>query len=147
MDYPFVIPVLISWTSIVAIVITVFVFAYMKSRAKYRLLESLAEKGQTLTPEMLASINFKANWKSDEFSNPIGSGISLMCIGVALAIFFWALQGFPNIFLGEHVNFLPAVGIFPFMIGLSRILSAVFTGRSPEAAGKPDASNADDAKS
>lgn len=132
MDNPATGPVLISWVAIVAIVVTVFVFAYMKTRAKYRLLEKLAEKGQPLTPEMLASINVKANWKSDEYSNPIGSGITLMCIGIALAVFFYALQGFPNIFLGEHMNFLPAIGIFPFMTGLGRILSVIFTGKPPE---------------
>lgn len=131
MDYPFVSPVLISWVGIVLIVFMVFVFVHMGRRAKYRVLEKLAEKGQTLSPEILRSLSGdnggrNNDWKNE--GNPMASGITLMCIGVALAIFFWAMQGFGNPFIGEHIGWLPAIGIFPFMTGLARVLSVVFTG-------------------
>jgi hypothetical protein len=137
MDYPFFSPVLISWVGILGIIFIVFFFSYLKSRAKYRLLEKYAEKGQTLPPEVLSSFNVKANWKSDDIANPLGSGITLMCIGVALAVFFWAMQGFGNPFVGEDIGWLPAIGIFPFMTGLGRVLSVAFTGKSPEPQSPP----------
>jgi hypothetical protein len=49
-----------------------------------------------------------------------------MCTGVALALFFWAMQGWGNPFIGEHIGWLPAIGLFPFMTGLARVLSAAF---------------------
>jgi hypothetical protein len=46
---------------------------------------------------------------------------------VALALFFWAMSGGGNIFEGDRVpSWLPFVGIFPFMIGLARLLAGVF---------------------
>jgi len=127
MNYPFDSAVLISWVGIVLIIFMVFFFVYMNRRAKYRVLEKLAEKGQTLSPEVLRGIaggNRDYDWKSE--STSIGSGIKLMCVGVALALFFWAMQGWGNPFIGGHIGWLPAIGLFPFMTGLARVLSARF---------------------
>jgi hypothetical protein len=109
----------------------VFVFVYMSRRAKYRMLERLAEKGQTLSPEFLADLSGKPRYVRDEPGNPIGSGITLMCTGIALGLFFWAMQGWGNPFMGEHIGWLPAIGLFPFMTGLARVLSARFSGHDP----------------
>jgi hypothetical protein len=55
-----------------------------------------------------------------------------MCIGVALAVFLWALQGGGSVIDGDHVpNWLPVVGIFPFMVGLARLLAAAFDRPRP----------------
>jgi hypothetical protein len=45
-----------------------------------------------------------------------------MCIGVALAVFLWAMGA--DGFGGDHdmPGWLPVVGIFPFMVGLARLL-------------------------
>lgn len=104
--------------SILMIIFTVLLFSYLSRRSKYQMIERLAEKGQQLTPEMLAGLTSGGGGKMDK--SPVSSGIFLMCIGVALAIFFWGLDGFQAPWNGG--DFLPVIGIFPFMVGLARVL-------------------------
>jgi len=111
----------VIWGAILLLVFIVMLFSYLGRRSKYRMLERLAEKGQTLSPEMLAGLS-NGNGRSAGGKNPVSSGIFLMCIGVALAIFFWGMDGFSNPFQGG--DFLPVIGIFPFMVGLARVLGA-----------------------
>jgi hypothetical protein len=126
-------PFAVFWIVILLIVIVTSFFRHQSRTAKYRLMEKLAEKGQTLSPELLGSLASGNVRDYERFANPIGSGIFLMCIGIALAIFFWALGGGGNFFQGEHVpNWLPVIGIFPFMIGLARLLSALTDRRPPK---------------
>jgi hypothetical protein len=122
MEFPEVHPLVIIWGAILLLVFIVGLFRYLGRRSQYRLLEKLAEKGQTLSPELLA--NLGGNGKSSEAKSPMGSGIFLMCIGVALALFFWAFQG-GGIPLANG-NWFPVLGIFPFMVGLARVLGTVF---------------------
>ncbi len=117
MEFPEVHPLVIIWGAILLLVFIVSLFSYLNKRSKYRLLETLAEKGQALTPEMLAGLT---NGKSHEPKGSVASGIFLMCIGVALAVFFWAMEG------QGTPDFLPFIGVFPFMIGLARLLGAAF---------------------
>lgn len=117
---------LVIWGGILAVIIVVNLFIYLNRRSRYRLLEKLAEKGP-LSPELLAGLSTGNNHsRSDAEKRPITSGIFLMCIGIALAVFFWAMQDFG---LGPHIGWLPVIGIFPFMVGLARILGAAFDKR------------------
>ncbi|MBU6298276.1 MAG: hypothetical protein KGJ79_06190 [Alphaproteobacteria bacterium] len=116
------------WGAIVLIVGMSGFFRYRSRVAKYKMLETLAEKGQSLSPELLASVG---NGGSDRYRNPVQSGIFLMCIGIALAIFFWAMGGGGNPFVGEHVTWLAVIGIFPFMVGLARLLGGLTERRPP----------------
>ena len=124
------------WGAIVLIVLISSLFRYLTRASRYRMLEKLAEKGQTLSPELLASLGGGGNGNGrdyERYANPVGSGIFLMCIGIALAVFFWALGGGGNFFQGEHVpNWLPVIGIFPFMIGLARVLGSLTSRRPPK---------------
>jgi len=127
-DNPAFTPLVIIWGSILGLVFIVMFFKYLGRRSKYRLLETLAEKGQTLTPEMMAGLtNGHDRGASDK--NPVTSGIFLMCIGIALAVFFWGMNGFENPFQGG--SWLPVIGIFPFMTGLARLLGAFSERRDP----------------
>lgn len=119
----------IIWGAILLLVFIVSLFKYLSRRSQYRLLEKLAEKGQTLSPELLANLT-NGNSKPPEAKNPIISGIFLMCIGVALAVFFWAMEGggLPL----DHHNWLFVIGIFPFMVGLARFLGGLFERRTPK---------------
>lgn len=113
---------IIFWGAIVAIVVVGNFFSYKSQASRHRMMETLAEKGQPIPPELLARGRDHYRYHS-----PIQSGIVLMCIGIALAVFFWALSGGGNYFDGEHVpSWLPFVGIFPFMIGLARFLGGLF---------------------
>ncbi|GAA0537671.1 hypothetical protein FHS83_003480 [Rhizomicrobium palustre] len=131
MDFPFIGPVFIFWASVVLIVFFVSFFGYLGRRNKYRLLEKLAESGKTIPPELLQSLDSKLPSMKGMDPNPVASGITLMCIGVALIVFFWAFNGFNNPFTTGDAWFI-AIGIFPFMIGLARVLGAV-VGRRQEA--------------
>ncbi|HEY0282044.1 MAG TPA: DUF6249 domain-containing protein [Rhizomicrobium sp.] len=113
---------IVFWGAIVLIVLISGYFRHRARIAKYKMMETLAEKGQTLSPELLASL---ANGNGDRRRNPIQSGIFLICIGIALAVFFWATGGAGNPFAGEHVPWLAVIGIFPFMIGLARLLGGL----------------------
>lgn len=117
----------IIWTGIVGIIFVVMLFKYLGRRSRYRMIETLAEKGQTLTPEMLAGLTSSG---SPAEKNPISSGIFLMCIGVALTIFFWATTGFDNLLDGGAMP--TAIGVIPFFVGLARVLGAVFDRREPK---------------
>ena len=115
---------LIFWGAIVLIVFLSLLFGHLRRSSKYRMIERLAEKGQTISPELLASVS-NGNGRDHRQRNPIQSGIFLMCIGIAIAIFFWAMHGYGNPFAGEHVTWLAAIGIFPFMVGLARLIGGL----------------------
>jgi hypothetical protein len=126
LDNPAFVPLTIIWGAILLIVFIVSLFTYLNRRSRYRLLEKLAEKGP-LSSELLAGLSSNGSNRSLEGKRPISSGIFLMCIGVALAVFFWAMEGGGIPFADE--NWLFVIGIFPFMVGLARVLGAAFEKR------------------
>jgi xanthine/uracil permease len=114
----------IFWGAIVAIVFVTSFFGYRDRSSRHRVIETLAEKGQPIPPELLT--NGRRSYSS-RYAHPVASGIYLMCIGVGLAIFLWAMTGGGALLDGERSNhWLPFVGIFPFMVGLARVLAGVF---------------------
>jgi hypothetical protein len=118
----------IFWGAIVLFVLIGHYFGYKTRASKHRMMERLAEKGQTLSPELLASLG-----NGDGHRSPVSGAIVLMFIGVAIAIFFWALGGGGNLFEGEHIpNWLPVIGIFPFAIGLGKLIGLIFERRPPK---------------
>ena len=120
----------VFWAAIVLFVFISSLFRYLTRSSQHRMLERLAEKGQTLSPELLGRLG---NGNGHDSKNSVSGAIILMFIGVALAIFFWALGGGGNLFEGEHVpNWLPVIGIFPFAIGLGRLVGMIFDRRPPK---------------
>jgi hypothetical protein len=122
----------VFWGAIVLIVFMSFLFGYLRRLSKYRMIERLAEKGQTLSPELLASVS-NGNGHDDRHRSPIQSGIFLMCAGIAIAVFFWAMNGGGGVF--GHPSgpyWLPVIGIFPFAVGFARVLGMAFERRPPK---------------
>lgn len=114
---------IIFWGAIVIIVVVGNFFRYRSQASRHRVIEAMVQKGQPVPTELLSP----SRDRDFRYHNPIQSGILLMCIGVALAVFFWAMTGGGNYFDGEHMpNWLPFVGIFPFMVGLARFLAGLF---------------------
>jgi predicted anti-sigma-YlaC factor YlaD len=113
---------IIFWGAIVAIVLVGNYFSYKTQASRHRMMETMAEKGQPVPPELIT-----AGRDRYRYHNPIQSGIFLMCIGIALAVFFWAMGGGGNLVEGDRMpNWLPVIGIFPFMVGLARFLGGFF---------------------
>jgi hypothetical protein len=114
------------WIAIVLIVFFGNFFSYRERASRHRMIETLAEKGQPIPPDYYG-YGRRHSWR---YGNPVASGIYLMCVGVALFVFFWAFSGGGNPFEdGGHFggpNWLPFVGIFPFMIGVARLLAGLF---------------------
>ena len=129
----------IFWGAIVLIVFISNFFGYRERASRHRAIEKLAEKGQPVPPELLNG-NGRGNYydgsgyRGGWHRYSLSGGIYMMCIGVALFIFLWAMTtGDLNGFFGGGNDFhwsgpgwLPFVGIFPFMIGFSRVLAYVF---------------------
>jgi len=111
----------IFWIAVVAIVFFGNFFSYRERVSRHRMIETLAEKGQPIPPEYVGNGGRHYSWR---YTNPIGSGIYLMCVGVALFVFFWAMTSGGS-FYGTP-SWLPFVGIFPFMVGLGRMLAGLF---------------------
>lgn len=128
MNFPqHLIVIAIFWLAIVAIIFFNSFFRYRERASRHRMIETLAEKGQPIPPEYLPATSDYVGRHYYRYRHPVQSGIYLMCIGVALFLFFWAMSGGGNIFDGERVpNWLPFIGIFPFMIGLARLLAGLF---------------------
>jgi predicted anti-sigma-YlaC factor YlaD len=117
----------IFWAAIAFIVLVTSFFSYRAQASRHRMIEKLAEKGQPIPPEMLGS---EGRGDRHHYRNPIQSGVFLMCIGIAIAVFLWALDGGGAVTVNGHMpNWLPVVGIFPFMVGLARLLGGIFDRR------------------
>jgi hypothetical protein len=125
-------PSAIFWGAILLMCFFTSFFSYLERRSRYRTIEKMVEKGQTVPPEMFSRSALPYDRRVWHYQHPVASGIFLMCIGVAIAIFFWAMQGGGNLIIdGRMNNWLPVIGIFPFMVGLARLLSAGFERRPP----------------
>ncbi len=119
-------PSVVFWGAIAVIVVAGSYFRYREGASRDRMLQTLAEKGQTIPPELLAPLGRRRHYYGGYYGG-VQSGIFMMCIGVALAVFFWAMGGGGNLFdSGAHMpNWLPVIGIFPFMVGLARLLGGL----------------------
>lgn len=120
----------VFWGAIVLFVLIGNYFTYKTRVSKHRMMERLAEKGQTLSPELLASLGHS---NGDGHKNPVSGAIILMFIGIAIAVFFWAMNGGGGMF--GHPSgpyWLPVIGIFPFAIGLGRLIGMIFEKRPPK---------------
>ena len=115
----------IFWGAIVLFVLISNYFNYKTRSSKHRMMEKLAEKGLTIPPEALAHME-----NGDKEKNPVQSGVILMFIGIAIAVFFWVMGGGGGLFHGAGTpNWLPVIGIFPFAIGLGKLIGLAFERR------------------
>ena len=109
---------IVIFCGITAIVFISSYFGYQNRKRRQDLIEKLIDKGQTLSPDLLASLT-----NSKPQQGTIGGAVALMLTGTALGIFFWAMTGY------GVPSFLPYVGLFPFAIGLARLIGRIFDKR------------------
>ena len=115
------------WAVIAIVLVANGFFVYQVRVARYRVMQTLAEKGQPVPPELFTGPRKSA---------PVGlmrGGIILVFIGVALGVFFWSMTS-QSYFHGpiESAGWLPTLGLFPLMIGLALLLTALFERNRPQ---------------
>jgi len=115
------------WVVIGTVLVANGYFVYQVRLARYRVMQTLADKGQPVPLEL---------FNGPRRSAPVGlmrGGIVLVCIGVSLMMFFWAMTD-QSTFHGpiENASWLPTIGFFPFMIGVALLIMAMFERHRPQ---------------
>lgn len=115
------------WLVIAVVLVANGYFVYQVRMARYRVMQTLAEKGQPVPLELFTGPRKSA---------PVGlmrGGIILLFIGLALGTFFWSMTS-QSYFHGpiESAGWLPTLGLFPIMIGLALLLMAMFERNRPQ---------------
>ncbi|MBI1331012.1 MAG: hypothetical protein GC166_14040 [Alphaproteobacteria bacterium] len=120
---------MVFWIVIGVIAVSAIFFRYRESVSRDRTLQTLAEKGQPIPPELLRRGGGYYRYRS-----PLRSGIILVCIGIAIFIASnggWHHHGFED---GDGPFGLPwqmSGAIFPLMIGVALLLIGIFERRPP----------------
>jgi Na+/melibiose symporter-like transporter len=114
---------MIFWIVVGVIGFSAVFFRYRASISRDRVLQTLAEKGQPIPPELLR--NAHSGWSL--CANPLRLGIVLICIGVAV---FIAARGAPY-FYGQNLGRPIGGAVFPFMIGIGFVVISLIDRRPP----------------
>jgi len=118
---------IVFWLVICIVIVANGYFVYQVRMARYRVMQTLADKGQPVPTELLGGASRRA---------PTGlmrGGIVLVCLGLALGGFFWSMTD-QWLFHGpiEHVQWLPTIALFPLMIGVALLVMAMFERGRPQ---------------
>lgn len=127
MMFGFVMVAIVFWAVIGFVLVANGYFVYQVRMARYRVMQTLADKGQPVPPEL---------FNGPKRAAPVGlmrGGIVLVAIGFALMTFFWSMTA-PSWFHGpiESANWLPTIGLFPLMIGVALLVMAMFERHRPQ---------------
>jgi hypothetical protein len=122
------------WILVFAVPITSIIMGSLSRMARYRALSKLAEQGKPIPPELMSAREDHGGGMVSR--GALRGGIVMICIGIGLAIFFFAMTGaggFTHGVTSNHdVDWLPAIGAIPFMIGVGLVVSAAVDRRRPD---------------
>lgn len=123
----FVVIAIAFWVVIAVVLVANGFFVYQVRMARYRVMQTLAEKDQPVPLEL---------FNGPRRTAPVGlmrAGIVLVFLGMALMAFFWSMTS-QSFFHGpiDNASWLPTLGLFPFMIGLALLLMAMFERNRPQ---------------
>ena len=115
------------WIVIGVVLVANGYFVYQVRMARYRVMQTLADKGQPVPPELLSGNVRQA---------PVGmmrGAIILLCLGGALSFFLWSMTA-QSVFHGPitDVAWLPTIGLFPMAVGFALLLMARLERRRPQ---------------
>ena len=117
----------VFWVVIGMVLIANGFFVFQVRMARYRVMQTLAEKGQPVPVEL-----FNGTTRPPH-SGLMRAAIILLCLGSALGIFFWSMTSI-SFFHGpiERALWLPTLGLFPFMLGFAFLLMALMERGRPQ---------------
>ena len=121
---------LVFWSAIVCFVLIGSYFKYRTRESEHRLLEKLAEKGQTISPDLLSNIGRDNGHRGGS----ITGALVLMFVGIGVAFMLWSMTGGGGLFQGDAgaPNWLPTIGLIPFLIGVAVLIGRLFERRTPK---------------
>ncbi|MBV9044859.1 MAG: hypothetical protein JO348_12825 [Alphaproteobacteria bacterium] len=119
------------WVVIAVVVVANGYFVYQVRMARYRVMQTLADKNQPVPPELFSGP------RSSAHTGMIRGGIIMVALGFALGVFLWSMTA-QSVFAGpiQGVGWLPTISLFPIAIGVSLLLMAMI-GRGAPPAPKP----------
>jgi hypothetical protein len=117
----------VFWAVIGVVVVANGYFVYQVRMARYRVMQTLAEKGQPVPVEL-----FNGNLRNA----PVGmmrGAIVLLSLGFALGFFFWSMTA-QSVFNGPiaSAQWLPSIALFPVMLGIALLAMAMFERKRPQ---------------
>ena len=115
------------WIVIGIVVVANGYFVYQVRMARYRVMQTLADKGQPVPVELLRGPRTTAN------VGMMRGAIVLLCLGAALGFFFWSMTA-QSVFNGPIASaaWLPTLALFPIMLGLALLLMAMLGRSQPQ---------------
>lgn len=120
----------IFWIVIGVIAVAAIYFRYLEQASRDKTLRTLAEKGQSIPPELLRYDGRTYGYRG---GGTIRGGLILMAVGAGVAIMFWGMTGYDSSIEGMAARgaWLPTLGAIPFLIGVALFLSGLFDRRPP----------------
>ena len=114
------------WAVIGFVVVANGYFIYQVRMARYRVMQTLAEKGQPVPADLFNGPRRTAH------VGMLRGAIVLLCLGSALGVFFWSMTA-QSIFHGpiESAAWLPSVALFPILLGFALLLMALLERGRP----------------
>src|SRR5258708_2399063 len=118
--------VAIFWVVIAIVLIANGYFIYQVRMARYRVMQTLAEKGQPVPADLFHGPRRTAH------VGMLRGAIVLISLGSALGFFFWSMTA-QSIFHGpiESAAWLPSVALFPVLLGVALLLMALLERGRP----------------
>lgn len=117
----------IFWVVIGIVIIANGFFIWQARMARWRVMQTLADKGQPVPVELFHGPMRQAS------VGLLRGGTILVALGVALGVFFWSMTA-QSIFHGPitDASWLPTIALFPIMIGVALLIMSMFDRRRPQ---------------
>ena len=117
----------VFWVVIAVVVVANGYFIYQVRMARYRVMQTLADKSQPVPLELFNGPRRTAH------VGMLRGAIVLVSLGSALGLFFWSMTA-QSIFHGpiENAQWLPTVALFPIMVGLALLLMSLLERGRPQ---------------
>jgi peptidoglycan/LPS O-acetylase OafA/YrhL len=120
---------MIFWVIVAVIAICAIFFRYRESVSRDRTIQTLAEKGQPIPPELIRDgYHHGYGYWGWRYRNPFRTGIILICVGIAI---FLSSAGHRSLDPDNWHDWSLSGAVFPLMIGVALLVIGMFDRRPP----------------